>query len=347
LSLSAFSLMRIFVYEYVSAACATENADTLAVEGWAMLAALLEDFRRIPSVAVQTMLGEGAQNAGITRPARTVVHIANKGEEKDLFHRLAEAADWTLVVAPEFDDILATRLRWIAEAGVRSMNSTLEATVCAGDKLRLAGRLAERGVLTPPTVAFPGSSPSFPAVCKPRYGAGSQATYLVRNQGELQRTLDAARAESWSGDLIVQPYHAGEPVSVSFLIGPGRRLAMPASMQHLSTDGRFRYLGGNLPLDAQRNARAARLATRAIDAVEGLAGYVGVDLVLGASADDDAVIEINPRLTTSYVGLRALARFNMAEAMMAVAAGDEPPRWEWRTDQVRFATDGRLIGLQV
>ena len=55
-----------------------------------------------------------------------------------------------------------------------------------------------------------------------------------------------------------------------------------------------------------------------------LIGYVGVDLVLGVAGDggDDAVIEINPRLTTSYLALRRLLRTNLAAAMLAVARGD-------------------------
>jgi predicted ATP-grasp superfamily ATP-dependent carboligase len=52
-------------------------------------------------------------------------------------------------------------------------------------------------------------------------------------------------------------------------------------------------------------------------------GYVGVDLILGGDPDghEDAVIEINPRLTTSYVGLRAVAEQNLAEQMLRVAHG--------------------------
>ena len=138
---------------------------------------------------------------------------------------------------------------------------------------------------------------------------------------------------------------SGRAASVAFLIGPGRRLALPAAAQHLSTDGRFRYQGGSLPLPPALADRATRIAVRAVDVVEGLQGYVGVDVVLGPSADggDDSVIEINPRLTTSYVGLRALARFNLAEAMLAVAAGEPPPAWDWQGGPVEFTSDGRLI----
>ena len=78
----------------------------------------------------------------------------------------------------------------------------------------------------------------------------------------------------------------------------------------MSDDGRFVYLGGSLPLPHALASRATRLAQQAVAALPDPLGYVGVDLVLGADADgaDDYVIEINPRLTTSYIGLRAAAR---------------------------------------
>jgi len=90
--------------------------------------------------------------------------MVKEGEEKALFHRLAGAADRTLVVAPEFDDILATRLRWVEDADGLSLNSTPDAVLLAGDKLRLAGGLAERGVPTPATACWPTAASSFPAV---------------------------------------------------------------------------------------------------------------------------------------------------------------------------------------
>ncbi len=329
--------MRIFIYEYLCAGGATKAiADSLAVEGWVMLAALLEDFRRVPGATIETMLSCGRDAEA---PVGVTVHTAHNGEEKEIFTRLAAASDWTLVVAPEFDDILARLLRWVREAGGRSLNATPEAAIVTGDKLRLAGCLAERGIPTPATTCWPPPS-SFPAVFKPRRGAGSQATFLIRTEDELREAVRAS--VDWCDDRITQPFIPGDAVSVAFLIGPSCRLAMPAGAQHLSTDGRFHYLGGSLPLDAERNERAAQLAARALDAVEGLAGYIGVDLVLGTTVAEDAVIEINPRLTTSYVGLRALARFNLAEAMLTVAQGEEPTCWDWATESVFFTVDGGI-----
>ena len=117
--------MRIFVYEHLCATAATGTvADSLAVEGWAMLAALLVDFGRLPGVVIDTMLGRGgAPPAGLTLSAGVVYDfLMVDGSEEMPFRRLAGVADWTLVVAPEFDDILANRLRWVEEAGGRSLN---------------------------------------------------------------------------------------------------------------------------------------------------------------------------------------------------------------------------------
>jgi len=72
---------------------------------------------------------------------------------------------------------------------------------------------------------------------------------------------------------------------------------------------------------------------------------VGVDLVLGSAPDgsEDWVIEINPRLTTSYIGLRALAEFNLAQALIDIVIGKEVKPLKWRKGQVQFSSDGKVI----
>ena len=129
------------------------------------------------------------------------------------------------------------------------------------------------------------------------------------------------------------------------ITGASEAIALPPAAQHLSTDGRFHYVGGALPLPQPLAERAVRLGRRAVATLAGQRGYVGVDLVLGEPSDGsrDGVIEINPRLTTSYIGLRALARGNLAEAMLQAAGGGEVAMLSWRSGPVQFLADGTVV----
>jgi predicted ATP-grasp superfamily ATP-dependent carboligase len=57
---------------------------------------------------------------------------------------------------------------------------------------------------------------------------------------------------------------------------------------------------------------------------EAAAGWIGVDLMLGERADgrDDRVLEVNPRITTSFVGHAAGLSGSLVRAMLDAAAGD-------------------------
>jgi predicted ATP-grasp superfamily ATP-dependent carboligase len=218
----------------------------------------------------------------------------------------------------------------------------------AGDKLALCRHLRNRDIPTPESQLFVSGEELaeglFPAVWKPRYGAGSQATFLVKNSQEANACLGRARAEGWQGEAVVQPFVPGQPASVAFLLGPRGGVPLLPAAQHLSDDGRFHYLGGTVPLAPGLSTRALSVAKRAIETIPDPRGYVGVDLVLGRARDgsEDAVIEINPRATTSYVGLRTLAETNLAEALLQVAMGEMLPRLVWRSGVVQFDADGAV-----
>lgn len=334
----------VFVYEFACAGGGGGPVPTsIRVEGRAMLAAILDDLRQLPDVTTVTILDRLAEPDFPGQPFHAPVSA-----EAAVFRELASACDATLVIAPESDGILLARCQWVEEAGGRLLGPTPEAVRLTTDKLELGQFLTARGIPTPPCRSYvPGPEvpdQPFPAVWKPRDGAGSQATFLVRTPGELERCARQAREEDFLGEAILQPYWPGAAASVAFLVGPRQQLALLPGEQQLSRDGRLRYEGGTLPLPAALSGRTVRLARRAVAAVPGLTGYVGVDLVLGDQADGgrDAVIEINPRLTTSYVGLRRLARGNLMDALLRVWDGEVIPPPEWHPGPVHFLPDGRL-----
>ncbi len=89
------------------------------------------------------------------------------------------------------------------------------------------------------------------------------------------------------------------------------------------------------------NQRAKRLAAQVLGGLPGALGFLGIDLVLGddPAGSQDVVIEINPRLTTSYVGLRRLAEGNLAAAMLTIATG-RPAALSFGRQGVQFAPNG-------
>src|SRR5260370_1005107 len=94
---------------------------SLADEGGGMLAAVVEDLRRIPGVQTMTAINPAwPQELG-----HVCVRIP-QGAEESTFKRLAQEADLSLVIAPEFEDLLSTRCRWVLEAGGRLLGSSLE-----------------------------------------------------------------------------------------------------------------------------------------------------------------------------------------------------------------------------
>jgi tyramine---L-glutamate ligase len=333
--------MRVFLYEFTCCGRCSNSISSreLRAEGWAMLSALVEDFQRIPEVEVLSFLNSNVFGNNHQRP---FLHIDLEDEERT-FREFARQADITLVIAPEFENILSRRCEWVQEGGGRLLGPCLDAIRTTADKYDLRQILRDCGVPTPECHLLAEKNrrdvPSFPAVLKPRFGAGSLTTYLVGSAEELERLGGSAEEE-----MILQPFVPGQPASVSFFIGPQQRLPLLPASQIISDDGRFHYLGGEIPLPAPLAKRAQSLATRAIDAISGLQGYVGVDLVLGTAEDgnQDWVIEINPRLTTSYIGLRTLAETNLAETLLEVALGQEAPPLRWRSGFVRFYSDGRV-----
>jgi predicted ATP-grasp superfamily ATP-dependent carboligase len=338
--------MRIFVHEYVCGGglAGKPLPESLRREGWAMLRAVVEDFARCPGVEIGCLL-DARLSASASELSGARVDLCDPGAEQSLFHEFAADADFTLVIAPESKQQLYLRCRWVEQLGSKLLGPSPEAVHLAGDKVQLAVAWGRYGVRTPAWVwrSLFGTSAQ-QVVCKPRRGGGSLNSFLIQNHNDLSRALQHFRADPCGDEPIFQEYLPGLPASLSLILGRGWSLALPAAAQHLSDDGRFRYLGGRAPLPDNLNDRAQRLALQAIAPIDGLSGWVGVDLILGDAADgsEDYAIEINPRLTTSYVGLRALAEFNLAETMLALALAKPLPERRYRNGVVRWTADGTV-----
>ncbi len=353
----------VFVYEFVTARRLGEQPGSplhsLFVEGRAMRDAATADFAAVPGAAVRTF-PDGVPSA----------------QHRNRFRELAKRADWTLVIAPETGGELEHLAREVLKAGGKLLGPSPDAIALTADKLALARHWAKHRIPQPVTNPADDRPTVYPAVLKLRDGAGSEDMQLLNSVEDYE---DAVRLVQGTGSRIVQPFVPGLACSVAFLVGPPAKdakgkeippalLPLLPTAQRLSDDGRFKYLGGQLPLSPIRAGsvsdgstmpvahasgsdstalaqRAVRLASKAVTCVRGLFGYVGVDLILG-DADDgsgDVAVEINPRLTTSYVGLRAAAEGSLAGLLLDFAAGKAVTPPVWKAVSLAWTADGAVL----
>jgi predicted ATP-grasp superfamily ATP-dependent carboligase len=332
--------MQFFVYEFVTGG-GWWNVDerqlptgALLNEGSAMLRALVSDLVRIGNVCALRDV-----RCSISIDGAEVQSVSSAAEERRRFAESVQLADWTVVIAPECDGHLLARCQWVEQLGGRLLSPGSEFVSIAGDKHRTAELLASANIPVPRGCPIsdhqsPPADFQFPAVLKPHDGAGSVDVRLVTNWSE-------ARAAVRPGRLYrLEEFHSGWPASVSVLSGPRYRVVLPASRQLLSDDGRFQYLGGLTPLPDEFVRRAEHRAQAVAAAMPPTVGYFGIDLVFGSASDgsQDLVIEVNPRMTTSYLGLRRIAQGNLAEAMLLTACG-EPVDLSFDDSPVQFAAD--------
>jgi len=318
--------MHIFLYEWTSGGGLVNEPGALPAslvrEGVTMAGALAADLMRIPDARVTALRDPRVVQLALHGGA--IIDVQSSAEHLDEFERLAGEADATILIAPEYDGVLLKAARRVIACGGRLLSPPPEFVRVATDKHETCTRLAAANVPVPIGVLLESEEKlpadfSYPAVLKPVHGAGSQDTFLVAS------AHDEPPPYAWPRRL--ERYLPGLAASVSFLCGPAGRVPLVPSKQRISEDGRLRYQGGELPLATGLGQRAVALADKALAALPATRGYVGVDLVLGLEPGgaEDVVIEVNPQLTTSYVGLRAVAKSNLAEAMIRVAEGDASP----------------------
>lgn len=334
---------RIFLYEFVTGGGWYLTGDSprdssLLAEGLAMSQAIIEDLAKVNDSVVSTMWDARLESPDLSTGMFTVVDSAAAHDA--VFLELSSSADWTIIIAPELSGYLIRQVRAVGSAGGRLLGPSAATIELASDKNQTALHLAKSGIPVPRGMPLPARNPlpsqfRYPAIWKPADGAGSVGVTLV------------AETASWSPPTGVEgrleEFHQGIPASVAFLCGQQEIIALPACRQKIANDGSFRYTGGELPLPKAFAQRATSLARRAIDSLPGVLGYIGVDVILdsGTLPHDDVIIDINPRLTTSYVGLRSACDGNLAESMIRLAKG-EAVELGFNSKRLAFACDGRV-----
>lgn len=309
------AIVRVFVYEDVTGGGFLNVAlpPALAREGETMVRALLADLIAIDGIDAFTSLDPRLPSLDL--PVECVV-----AKDEECFAQCVLRADAVWPVAPETEGRLEHLSRRVLALDRVLLGSRPDAVRIAASKWCTSQAL--RAAHIPCVATFkpddvldePDEGGAW--VVKPDDGAGCQDTGLFANRDA------AARWACARCGFVMQRFITGEARSLSMLCRDGEAALLSCNRQRVIIgDGRIELVG--VEVDAVRDrGELVDLAGSVAAAIPGLWGYVGVDFV--QTHRGAIVLEINPRLTTSYAGLSAAAGSNVAALVLDLLDSARP-----------------------
>ncbi|TAN48839.1 MAG: ATP-grasp domain-containing protein [Methylococcaceae bacterium] len=309
--------MKILLLEYISGGglAGQPLPDSLAREGLTMALALAQDLLDLPQVELSLPWDARLPVPAVLDQPR--VHVKPVSDAASFAACWSEsllecAAVWP--VAPETGGVLENLCLAVEQADRCLLNSPARAVALAAGKRATAQRLIAQGIAAVPCFAWqevPDSLP-WPRVVKPDDGVGCDGAFRLDDAAAWAAHCHAPPP----ANTLVQPYLAGPALSLSALFYRGDAKLLTVNRQRIETgpDGAFVLQGCEVDCLADESGVYAGLARRIAQAIPELAGYAGVDFI--QSAEGPRVLEINPRLTSSYAGLRRALGQNPAALVL-------------------------------
>lgn len=160
-------------------------------------------------------------------------------------------------------------------------------------------------------------------IIKPLIGVDCEDIVIIEKIEDL--TLDLDKIFKPGSRIIVQEYIDGVDISVSLLSDGEKAIPLSLNQQFVELkDNKGTYLGGKIPFESKYKDEAFEIATKAVESIEGLKGFVGVDLLINNDEKDIYsvyLLEINSRFTTPYVGLKQIANINIGDSIIKLIDG--------------------------
>jgi predicted ATP-grasp superfamily ATP-dependent carboligase len=335
--------LKLLVYEHISGGGFGEDQipKNVLCEGFGMLRTLIEDFRAAGH-NITAILDRSISELKPPLKADSILSVSSPQEAREKFREILSQVDAVYIIAPETDDLLRSLVKFVEQADVTSLNCPAKAIEKVSNKIVLSKSLKRNGIPAPETLTFNTQDSAeeigkiirdrinFPVIFKPSNGVSCCGLSVVRNKKQVSAALHKIKNATSNKEFLVEELINGTATSVSLFSIDGKSVPASLNRQEVAIEtpkAASKYIGGSVPFDDLLQNEAFDKAKRIVKLFPDLCGYIGIDFVL---AEGEAVaIEVNPRLTTSYIGLRRVIDFNPAQAIInAVLERKLPPHAE-------------------
>ncbi len=302
--------MKLFICEFITGGGLYREPlpPSLLKEGTMMRDAVLHDFSALENMQILM-----SYDARLAKPSGEMDAIAI-AEQDDVWETWASCmvqADAVLLIAPETGGYLSQLSAMAERLNKMVLGCHTQSVQIVSDKYQTYQHLKRQNIQTPSTYLYADWPQSQGAwVAKPIDGAGCADTAVFENPHHLDAWMQTRKQSH-----IIQPFVEGIPASFSMLCKAGKAYLLTCNRQKIRfNDAELEYQGSVVNELIEYRDAFQHVAEKIAEAFSGLVGYVGVDLIV--TGDDIYVLEINPRLTTSYVAMHQACGVNPARMLL-------------------------------
>jgi predicted ATP-grasp superfamily ATP-dependent carboligase len=298
----------------------------LAKEGALMRDALLRDLSELNAYQLISLHDVSLEPSSMVSHSSPVA----AGQFIQVFETLLMQVDLVWLIAPESDGHLLKLTELCLEAenkqdGPILLGCGYDACLIGTSKTLSYEAMQAAGIHTLPVHAgedvirddyFAQLAQSKEAwLVKPEDGAGCEG---IQYFASIAAMRDWMQLKDRSQHFFAQAYQSGIAASFCMLCRDGQAWLLSVNQQHVSMqDNGFVLHGISVNGLNQYWSRFETLARKMAKMLPDALAYVGVDVIMDTQNDAIYVIDINPRLTSSYVGLREAMACNPAELILS------------------------------
>lgn len=301
--------MRHFIFEFITGGgCVGQDLpESLLIEGELMLQSLINELRKLN---IELFVSRDSRLEDLDDNIRQ--YTIDKSCDKEL-RGYIKNMDVCWLIAPETQQCLERYAQIFSDNKSMFIGSKVEAIRLSSSKYLTNKALFENNIRVVETKKIDQIIPESNAgwIIKPDDGAGGEDAQLIPDKEKLNSFI----INQYNNSFITQPYIKGNHLSMSLLAynGDVRLLGCNKQYVDINEDGiKLEKIGVNECLSYKDEMLS--LAKEIVLTVSGLAGYIGIDLI--EENGKLFVLEINPRLTTAYVGLSESLGCNVAAKIL-------------------------------
>ena len=321
--------MNLLILEYISGGgySGQKLSSSILSEAYSMLRCSISDFKTAGH-KVTTLMDSRLITFNAPVEADSIVPVSSRDEVYEKLKEISGLVDGVYVIAPESGQVLEKLLKTVEMSNGKSLNCESGSVKLVSNKMQAYQIFEKSGLRVPETVLVDTEEKianirdlvndlGYPLIIKPLDGVSCGGLSIVKNGNEIASAVKKIVQESARKQFVAQKLIMGKAVSACVFSTGEKAMAVSLNKQHVilsSPNGESSYRGGVVPFNHSKQREALEAAEKAVEAVKGLKGYVGVDMIL--TDEEPVVIEVNPRLTASYIGLSRVANVNTAEAII-------------------------------